>query len=65
MEKHKRTTGAEDEAVVSRIQTGMESRCFEPGPYIMGDGKGAMSEVGLRHFQTLYRQALEEGKGSV
>ena len=59
MEKHKRTTGAEDEAVVSRIQTGMESRCFEPGPYILGDGKGARSEVGLRHFHDLYRRSLE------
>ena len=65
MEKHRRTTGAEDEAVVSRIQSGMESRCFEPGPYVMGDGKGAMSEVGLRHFHTLYRQALELGNVSV
>ncbi len=65
MEKHKETTGAEDEAVVSRIQTGMESRCFEPGPYILGDGKGAMSEVGLRHFHSLYRQASEQGNGGV
>ena len=64
MEKHKSTTGAEDEAVVSRVQTGMESRCFEPGPYIIGDGKGAMSEVGLCHFHKLYRQALEQGDGS-
>ena len=59
MEKHKSTTGAEDEAVVSSIQSGMESRSFEPGPYIMGDGLGAMSEVGLRHFHNLYRETLE------
>ena len=59
MTKHKETTGAEDERVVSKIQRGMESRAFEPGPYILGDGRGALSEVGLRHFHTLYRQALE------
>ena len=59
MEKHKSTTGAEDEAVVSSIQSGMESRSFEPGPYIMGDGLGEMSEVGLRHFHNLYRETLE------
>jgi len=57
MHKHKITTGAEDEAVVSKIQTGMESRAFEPGPYILGDGIGALSEVGIRHFHDLYREA--------
>lgn len=60
MRKHKETTGAEDEVVVSKIQKGMESRAFEPGPYILGDGVGAMSEVGLRHFHSLYRQAREQ-----
>ena len=58
MTKHKKTTGAEDAAVVSKIQKGMESRAFEPGPYVIGDGLGAMSEVGLRHFHQLYRDAL-------
>jgi phenylpropionate dioxygenase-like ring-hydroxylating dioxygenase large terminal subunit len=57
MHKHRATTGAEDELVVSRIQRGMESRAFEPGPYIIGDGVGAMSEVGVRHFHDLYRKA--------
>ncbi len=56
---HRETTGAEDEAVVSKIQKGMESRAFEPGPYVIGDGCGALSEVGLRHFHQLYRSALE------
>ena len=60
MIKHKETTGAEDEVVVSKIQKGMQSRAFEPGPYVIGDGEGAMSEVGLRHFHNLYREALEE-----
>lgn len=59
MLKHKATTGAEDEAVVSKVQKGMESIAFEPGPYILGDGKGAMSEVGSRHFHLLYREAME------
>lgn len=58
MWKHKQTTGAEDEVVVSKIQKGMESRAFEPGPYIIGDGQGALSEIGLRHFQALYRVAM-------
>jgi len=58
MWKHKQTTGAEDEVVVSKIQKGMESRAFEPGPYIIGDGQGALSEIGLRHFQALYRAAM-------
>ena len=58
MWKHKETTGAEDEVVVSKIQRGMQSRAFEPGPYILGDGCGAMSEVGLRHFHNLYRNYL-------
>ncbi len=57
MHKHKSTTGAEDEAVVSKIQAGIESRAFEPGPYILGDGIGALSEVGIRHFHDLYRAA--------
>lgn len=57
MHKHKTTTGAEDEIVVSKIQTGMESRAFEPGPYILGDGIGALSEVGVKHFHDLYRKA--------
>lgn len=60
MIKHKETTGAEDEVVVSKIQKGMQSRAFEPGPYVIGDGCGAMSEVGLRHFHNLYRDALGE-----
>lgn len=60
MHKHKATTGAEDEAVVSKIQKGMQSRAFEPGPYIIGDGCGAMSEVGIRHFHQLYREAIGE-----
>jgi len=64
MEKHRQTTGAEDEAVVSRIQSGMESRSFEPGPYVIGDGVGAMSEVGLRHFHDLYRETLEADDAS-
>jgi carnitine monooxygenase subunit len=58
MVKHRETTGAEDEVVVSKIQKGMESRAFEPGPYIMGDGSGPMSEVGLRHLHMLYRNAM-------
>lgn len=58
MIKHRETTGAEDELVVSKIQKGMQSRAFEPGPYVIGDGCGAMSEVGLRHFHNLYRNAL-------
>ena len=57
MYKHKTTTGAEDEMVVSKIQTGMESWAFEPGPYILGDGIGALSEVGVKHFHDLYRKA--------
>jgi len=60
MIKHRETTGAEDEGVVSKIQKGMQSRAFEPGPYVIGDGRGAMSEVGLRHFHNLYRDALGE-----
>ena len=60
MVKHRETTGAEDEVVVSKIQNGMQSRAFEPGPYVIGDGCGAMSEVGLRHFHNLYRDALGE-----
>ena len=59
MRKHKETTGAEDEVVVTKIQKGMESRAFQPGPYVIGDGCGAMSEVGLRHFHDLYRQVME------
>jgi phenylpropionate dioxygenase-like ring-hydroxylating dioxygenase large terminal subunit len=57
MHKHRATTGAEDEVVVSKIQRGMESRAFEPGPYILGDGIGALSEVGVKHFHDLYREA--------
>ncbi|RLA13783.1 MAG: hypothetical protein DRQ59_04550 [Gammaproteobacteria bacterium] len=57
MHIHKTTTGAEDEIVVSKIQTGMESRAFGPGPYILGDGIGALSEVGVKHFHELYRTA--------
>ncbi|MFT5115073.1 MAG: phenylpropionate dioxygenase-like ring-hydroxylating dioxygenase large terminal subunit [Parasphingorhabdus sp.] len=60
MIKHKETTGAEDEVVVCKIQKAMQSRAFEPGPYVIGDRRGAMSEVGLRHFHNLYREALGE-----
>ncbi|MCP4767601.1 MAG: aromatic ring-hydroxylating dioxygenase subunit alpha [Gammaproteobacteria bacterium] len=59
MHKHRSTTGAEDAVVVAKIQKGMESRAFEPGPYILGDGVGAMSEVGVRHFHDLYRKAID------
>jgi len=48
--------------VVAKVQKGMESRAFEPGPYVIGDGRGAKSEVGLRHFHNLYREALGERK---
>jgi phenylpropionate dioxygenase-like ring-hydroxylating dioxygenase large terminal subunit len=58
MLKHKETTGSEDEHVVAKIQKSMESRAFEPGPYILGDGRGAMSEVGVRHFHDLYRSTM-------
>ncbi len=60
MHKHRDTTGAEDAVVVARLQKGMQSRAFEPGPYVIGDGCGAMSEVGVRHFHNLYRDALAE-----
>ena len=63
MHKHKETTGAEDAVVVARIHKGMQSRAFEPGPYILGDGRGAMSEVGVRHFHNLYRDALAARAG--
>ena len=62
MHKHKETTGAEDEVVVSKIQKGMQSRAFEPGPYVIGDGRGAKSEVGNRHFHNLYREAIGESQ---
>ena len=58
MQKHRDTTGAEDAIVVSKIQKSMCSRAFVPGPYILGDGCGAMSEVGVRHFHRLYREAI-------
>ena len=35
------------------------SEISEPGAYVIGDGCGAMSEVGLRHFHNLYRDQLE------
>ena len=58
MENHRTTTGAEDEIVVAKIQNAMQSTAFEPGPYVVGDGCGPLSEVGVRHFHSLYRQAL-------
>ena len=57
MRTHRDTTGAEDAVVVAKVQRGMESRAFSPGPFVLGDG-GALSEVGVRHFQSLYRRAL-------
>ena len=58
MRTHRATTGAEDAVVVAKVQNGMESQAFEPGPYIIGDGVGAMSEVALRHLHDLYRRAV-------
>ena len=58
MRKHKETTGAEDEVVVARLQKAMESRAYSAGPYIIGDGQNALSEVGVRHFHQLYREAV-------
>lgn len=54
---HRETTGAEDEVVVARLQQAMESRAYRPGPYIVGDGRSSLSEVGVRHFHRLYRDA--------
>ena len=60
MLKHKETTGTEDKHVVAKVQRGMESRAFEPGPYVIGDGQSAMSEVGVRHFHNLYRASMAD-----
>ena len=60
MHRHRDTTGAEDEAVVGKIQEAMESRAYEPAPYVLGDGYSLMSEVGVQHFHKLYRDAIED-----
>ena len=60
MHRHRDTTGAEDEAVVGKIQQAMESRAYEPAPYILGDGYSLMSEVGVQHFHKLYREAFKD-----
>lgn len=60
MQTHRATTGAEDAVVVAKVQAGMESQAFEPGPYIIGDGIGAMTEVAVRHLHELYRQSMTE-----
>ena len=59
MRTHRETTGAEDAIVVTKVQRGMESQSYTPGPYIMGDEGGAMSEVAVRHLHDIYRQALD------
>ena len=59
MHWHRDTTGAEDEAVVGKIQEAMESRSFEPSPYILGDGSSVLSEVGVQHFHKLYREVID------
>ena len=58
MKKHRDTTGAEDAVVVAKVQRGMESQAFEPGPYIVGDGTGAMTEVAVQHLHKLYRKSI-------
>lgn len=60
MQKHRDSTGAEDAVVVAKVQRGMESQAFAPGPYIIGDGIGAMTEMAVRHLHELYRQAIAE-----
>ena len=61
MQKHRETTGAEDAVVVAKVQRGMESQAFVPGPFIIGDGVGAMTEAPLGHLHELYRQAVSSG----
>ena len=58
MRTHRETTGAEDAVVVAKVQRGMESQAFSPGPYVIGDGRGAMTEAGLAHLHELYRQFI-------
>ena len=58
MQTHRDTTGAEDAVVVAKVQKGMESRAFEPGPFVLGDN-GALTEKGVQHLQSLYRAAVE------
>ena len=59
MRTHRDTTGAEDAAVVAKVQKGVESRAYEPGPLMIGSGPEALSERGVAHFHDLYRQALD------
>lgn len=58
MRTHRDTTGAEDAVVVAKVQKGVESRAYEPGPLMIGTGPEALSEVGVAHFHQLYRRAL-------
>ena len=63
MQTHRDTTGAEDAVVVAKVQRGMQSRAFSPGPYVLGD-QGALSEIGVQYFQSLYREALGDAFGA-
>lgn len=55
---HAATTGAEDAAVASAIQTGLGSRGFDRAWLLANPRRGAMTEHAIAQFHTLVRAAL-------
>lgn len=58
MDRHAKLTGGEDAELVERIQRGLKSRGYRPGPLIVDGTDHGEREQGVVHFQGLLRQAL-------
>ena len=56
--EHRATTFPEDFPLVEAVQRGLSSRGYERGPVMVDRAPSSLSEIGVRAFQDLVREAL-------
>ncbi len=56
--QHRATTFPEDFPLVEAVQRGLQSRGYERGPVMVDRAPSSLSEIGVRAFQDLVRDAL-------
>lgn len=56
---HAATTFAEDIPIVERVQQGLASRAYVPGPSMIDAEGSQLSEHGVAAIQDLWRAAME------
>ena len=60
IDHHATTTFAEDIPIIERVQQGLGSRGYEPGPLMIDSEKSQYSEHAVAAIQQLWRDAMGE-----